>query len=343
MIKTKLRKTYNILIRLAIIVLTLIFIYDQIFYRKDLQSILDYFPEVSGTRGFTFFLVIVLLLVPLNQFFEIIKWKFLIDKLEKVSLWTATKAVLTGISVSMFMPNRVGDYLGRVFVLQKADRLQAILSTIIGSLAQFLTTMIFGLIAILFFYPYYWDMGEQLNIWLYSGLVIVVIALLAAMVFAYLNFASFSDIIRRITGRGYRRIKKYAEVFSWYSSRDLLRVLLLSMLRYLVFSLQFYLLLMAFQVNLPYLNALILIGLVYLLMTVIPTIALTELGVRGSVSIFVFGLYLEPMGVWSDQAVLGIVSASSILWLINLAFPALLGIIFVYSLKFFRMFNGNGN
>jgi len=29
------------------------------------------------------------------------------------------------------------------------------------------------------------------------------------------------------------------------------------------------------------------------------------------------------------------------LWLINLAFPALLGVVFVYSLRFFRKINGN--
>ena len=120
-------------------------------------------------------------------------------------------------------------------------------------------------------------------------------------------------------------------------------MLLLSLLRYLVFSLQFYLLLKAFDLNLPYLKAMMLIGLVYLLVTIIPTIALSELGVRGSVSLFVFAIYLEPLGNWSDQAALAVASASTILWLINLAFPALLGVLFVYSLRFFRKISNNGN
>jgi hypothetical protein len=77
-------------------------------------------------------------------------------------------------------------------------------------------------------------------------------------------------------------------------------------------------------------------------MTVIPTIALSELGVRGSVSIFIFALYLEPIGNWSQNTSLAVFSASGVLWLINLAFPALLGALFVYSLRFFRKINGNG-
>jgi hypothetical protein len=341
--QTKLRKTYNILIRLAIITLTLFYIYDQVVYRKDLDTIIDFLPAVSGSRNFAFLLAIVLILVPLNQWLEIIKWKFLIDKLEKVSYWNATKAVLTGISVSMFMPNRVGDYLGRVFVLKEADRLQAVLATIMGGIAQLITTILFGCSALLIFFPHYYDMSSQLNIWIYLGLILAVMMMLGTIVFAYLNFATFSDIIKRITGRSYARFRKYAIVFSWYSANVLLRVLVLSMMRYMVFSLQFYLLLLAFQVSISYPAAMVLIGLVYLLMTVIPTVALTELGVRGSVSLMIFALYFEPLHRWTHETSLAVVSSTTVLWLLNLAFPALLGIVFVYSLRFFRKINGNGN
>jgi uncharacterized membrane protein YbhN (UPF0104 family) len=282
------------------------------------------------------------LLLPVNLFLEIAKWKFLIDKLEKVTYWSATKAVLTGISVSMFMPNRVGDYLGRVFVLKEADRLQAVLSTIIGSIAQLITTILFGSVSVLIIFPRYYNLNEQLNIWFYIGIVLAVLIMLFIIVFAYLNFASFSDTIKRISGRSYKRIRKYAKVFSWYSISDLMRVLVISILRYLVFSFQFFLLLRAFGVEIPYFVAIVLIGLVYLFMTVIPTIALTELGVRGSVSLLIFALYFEPLKAWSQQTSLAVVSSTTLLWLINLAFPALLGIIFVYSLRFFRKINGNG-
>jgi hypothetical protein len=78
-------------------------------------------------------------------------------------------------------------------------------------------------------------------------------------------------------------------------------------------------------------------------MAVIPTIALTEIGVRGTVSLFIFGLYLSPEDIWSEQVKLGIASASTMLWIFNLALPAILGTLFVYSLRFFRKMNGNGS
>lgn len=334
--KTKIRKTANILIRAAIVILTLAFIYNQIFYRKDYQEIVDYFPIVAGGENFYFILSIVLLLIPVNIFLEIWKWKYLIKKLEKVSYWNATKAILTGYSVSMFLPNRVGEYFGRIYVLKKAGRIRAILVTVLGSMAQLLTTLLFGGVALALILPTYADLSEQINRWLYSGFLFLVVIFIFASVFAYLNFSSFSEIIRRISGHKLARINKFTVVFSWYSSKNLAIVLGVSILRYLIFSLQFFLLLQMFFVPIDYFNGIAIISVVYLLMTIIPTIALTELGVRGSVSLFVFGLYFETLNVWSEQIGLGVISASSVLWLLNLAFPALLGTFFVYSLRFFR-------
>ena len=339
----KLSKTYNILLRVGIVVLTLFFLYDQVFYRKDFQSIIDYFPQVSSGKYFYFIIILVALLIPINLILEVVKWKLLISKLESVSFWNATKAILTGISVSMFLPNRVGDYLGRVFVLKKADRLQAVLATVLGSMAQLLTTVLFGFIASLFFFPHYADMSDTLNIWFYTGLILLVVILSFTFVFAFLNFSAFSDIIKRVSGRTYNKISKYAQVFSWYSPVFLIKILAISIFRYLIFSFQFWLLLQAFQVSVSYPVAMVLIALVYLLMSVIPTVALTEIGVRGSVSLFVFGLYLKPAGMWTENMGLGIASASTMLWVFNLAFPALLGTLFVYSLRFFRKNNSNGS
>lgn len=337
MMKTKVSKSLNILIRATIILLTLFFLYDQLFNRRDYRSLFDFLPQFVHDPDFLFLFLLVIILVPVNLFLEIWKWRYLIGKLENVSYWNATKAVLTGISVSMFMPNRVGEYLGRIYVLKTAGRIRAILITFLGSMAQLLTTLLFGLVALLFFLPgHFLDLTVRFNFWLFSGLIFAVGFLIFIMIFAYLNFSFFSEIIKRISGRMYSKIKKFSEVFSWYSIHNLLIVLLISILRYFVFSMQFFILLHIFHVPLNYFNAIILISLVYFLMTIIPTIAITELGVRGSVAIYIFSLYFEPLNLWTDQLSIGVFSASTILWFFNLGMPALLGIFFVYSLRFFR-------
>jgi len=121
----------------------------------------------------------------------------------------------------------------------------------------------------------------------------------------------------------------------------LLKVFLLSIFRYGVFSFQFFLLLWFFGINVNYFVAMMLIAAIYLFMTIIPTIALTEIGVRGSISLYVFQHHFETVGFWSPEIAIGVVTASSILWLFNIIFPAIIGLIFVFSLKFFRKSNGN--
>ncbi|NQU31646.1 MAG: flippase-like domain-containing protein [Bacteroidetes bacterium] len=337
--KTKLRKTYNIRIRLLVVVITIVFLYDQLFHRKDLSYILYDFNSIASGLWSDLILITVLALLPVNILIESIKWKYLISKIEKVSLWNSIKGVFAGISVSMIMPNRVGDYLGRVFILQKADRIQAVLSTILGSFAQLLTTLILGLIASIFYFPEYFDIGFGLNFWMYVGFIMVTLTAATTMVLAYLNFSVFSIIIQRISGKYYNKIEKYAEVFSWYNQRELFNVLVLSILRYVVFSFQFFLLLRVFNVGIDYLEAIMLIAIIYFLMTIIPTIALTEIGVRGSVSLYVFQHHFEALGLWSPELAVSVVSASSLLWLFNLVIPAVVGALFVFSLKFFRKNN----
>jgi hypothetical protein len=78
--------------------------------------------------------------------------------------------------------------------------------------------------------------------------------------------------------------------------------------------------------------------MIYLALAVIPTFALSELGVRGSVSLFLIGGYLlssrgAPV---SENESLAIILAAGLLWMINLAIPAILGVPYIFSLRFFR-------
>jgi len=111
----------------------------------------------------------------------------------------------------------------------------------------------------------------------------------------------------------------------------LFKVLLLSLLRYVVFSTQFYLLLRAFALQIPYPTAFMLISVIYLVVTAIPTVALVDLGIRGSVSVYFLGLYFH-----NGQAAFLILSASTLIWIVNLALPALAGILFIYRFTLLR-------
>ena len=142
--KTNVRKTYNFLIRLFIILATYGFIYQQLFHKRDIKSVYQAFVDSFNSSWFINVIIVTALLMLLNWGIEALKWSLLIRKIEKVSFIRSFKAVLTGVAVSSFTPNRVGDYFGRVFILKKAARIEGVFITILGSMSQLLVTFLAG-------------------------------------------------------------------------------------------------------------------------------------------------------------------------------------------------------
>jgi hypothetical protein len=77
------------------------------------------------------------------------------------------------------------------------------------------------------------------------------------------------------------------------------------------------------------------ISLTYLLMMIVPFITITEIAVRGSVSILVFEKWMIMNEINPSFGVM-VFSASSLLWIFNIAIPALIGLFLTNHLKFFR-------
>lgn len=342
--KAKLRKTYNFILRALIVVATFAFIYREISIKHDdLSGITAKFSDQFSSPYFILGILLILLLMFINWGIESRKWQFLIRKIESVSYPKAYKATLTGVAVSSFTPNRIGDYLGRVFILEKGNRIQGILITIIGSVAQFLTTFIAGTLSVavmVFIYrepiSHYMGMSLKSFYFAYASIGLLTLLIYFYSILLFLNVSVVHDFAEKILGRKSRRLQRYLGVYDLYKKRELLRVLYYSFWRFLVFSFQFYILLLVFGVDLSFIQGIMLISIVFLVVTIIPTFAITELGIRGSISLYIFSLYFsqqEGTGISTD---IGVVSASSVLWLINLAIPALLGAMFAFNLKFFR-------
>ncbi len=336
MFSAKVTKIANIGLRLLIVVVTLWYLIDQLFAGKKLTILNDFLLSWQNSGQGQLLSIIAVALMPLNLFLETLKWRLLVSKLERVKINKAFTAVLSGISVSMFMPNRVGDYLGRVFILEKGSHIKGVLVTMIGSMAQLLVTLIAGGIALLFFLPEAHFINDQFSGWLFTAVVSLVFVLLLAGVLLYFNINLLYVITKKLFPVKSPKLLPYVEVFNYYGRRQLAYVLGFSALRYLVFSLQFVLFLWAFGVQISYSEALMLVALSYLLITLIPTIALSELGVRGSVSIYLFSAWFAAQQIAFESLSSSVFLASTAVWVVNIALPALLGVFFVYRLKFFR-------
>jgi uncharacterized membrane protein YbhN (UPF0104 family) len=341
--KTNVRKTYNFLIRLLIILATYGFIYQQLFHKRDLKSVYHAFVDSFSNAWFINVLIFVVILMIVNWGIEAFKWSLLIRKIEKVEWIRSFLAVLTGVAVSSFTPNRVGDYFGRVFILKKAARIEGVFITILGSMSQLLVTFLAGTSCIfLLFIGHHETLLDFFNIpshlytWFLWGGGILILGLNVLFILLFLNISLLSTLAAKLKGRTLEKLTSYIQVLSAYTTRELLIIIFLSALRFIVFSTQMFLLLRAFSVDIPFLNGMIIIGVIFFAITLIPTVAIAELGIRGSVSLFLVGVYFgQPLDMPAEMA-MGIVAASTSLWLINLAIPALVGAIFAFNLKFFR-------
>tara|TARA_B100001758_G_C18410470_1_gene615270 strand:+ start:913 stop:1890 length:978 start_codon:yes stop_codon:yes gene_type:complete len=323
----KREKTIGFLLKIGIVFLAIFFLYQQLISKSTLQEfdVNHIFWQLTNN---SIGILLVVCMMFLNWFLEALKWRFLISKIEKISIKRSIRAIFSGITVSAFTPNRVGEYGGRIFCLEKADRIQAVLITVIGSMAQLVTTIVFGLVGILLLPNLMPDFDAFLSkiMFAYPVMLFIIILLNVLLVTLFLNASVFSSVLSKI--KILKKFTKYNQVFACYNSSELLEVLLYSVARYIVFTAQFFILLQIFDVDILYVNAIILTATMLFVISIIPTIAITEIGVRGSLALFFFGLL-------STNSV-GILSATFVMWVINLLLPALIGTFFIFTLKFFR-------
>lgn len=327
---------YNILLRILLIGATYGFIYKKLFVDNDFPHLMRILEDLLRKPNVQPLLWTVAGMMILNWGIESLKWRYLIRKIENISFLKAFGAILTGSSISFFTPNRVGEFFGRIFILDKASHVEGILITILGSLSQLLITILTGTIALLVIHPQVIPKIPGHPDLLYYSITAIIIILDLLFLIIYFNISLLAGLKKKLAGTRFRRFAKFFRVFECYSQKNLLYVVTLSFIRYLVFSLQYWILLRVFSLPVPLYDGLIIISIVFLIITVFPTIAFTELGIRDSVALYFFGIYFTQTGTMSDEYTVGVLSATTFLWLLNLAVPALAGTIFVYRLKFFR-------
>ncbi len=306
------KKTNFRILKVLIILSTYSFVIYKIYNSvESSQFILDNFSLSIAKSGI---LIIVLLLMIVNWVFEAVKWKILVKDIKRINLKYSLRSVLAGISIGIFTPNRIGEFAGRPYFTDSSKMVSGVFASIVGSLSQSFITITVGVFAI---NAYLIDTENKLFISKYYIYLILTLSILLIILIAYAFFKpSFLIKLKNKFGL-LKKKEKELHFLKFYKFKDLRNILTFSFFRYTIFFTQFYLLLIFFNIEISVFHALIAIGLIYLFLFIIPGFALSEIGVRGSLAIFFLGLYS------SDYP--AILSASILLWIVNLAFPAILG------------------
>lgn len=303
-------------------------IYQQVQHHQDLDQSWELIKQTMVQKGWLFFALVFVLMI-LNWGLEAKKWQLLASKVQPISYWSAYRAILSGQAFALNTINRSGDFLGRILYLEEGNRLRAVGLSLIGSMSQVLVTFSIGFISLTVLRFTLLDNQSLLPglsvFWLDALLIGLVPGILLFGVL-YFNVALFIKWMEQIPF--IRKYQFFIEKMETMHYKDLTRILLLSLLRYVVFVVQYMVLLKLFGVAASWQILLCLVSVLFMLMAMIPTIALAELGIRGKLSLELFGL------VTTQQ--LSILAASAGIWMVNLIVPAMLGTIFLLGLRLFK-------
>ena len=296
-----------LLVKLLIVGGAFYFIYDQLANndKLDWQKFITLFRKNQSVLGIGF----ILLLSVLNRYFEILKWQNLAKVIHEISVLEATKQVLAALTAGIFTPNGVGEYAGKALFYPKSEAKKVVFLNLICNGIQMVLTIIFGIFGLMYFNANYNVITTKTVAILFGGFVMVLIVLFS---------------LKKIKIKGYS-IEKLVHKINEIPKSVHRKNILFGILRYLVFSHQYYFLFLAFDVDLPYFILMATIASVYFLASSLPTFQFLDFAVKGSVAIYFFGI----LGVneWI------VVFISTLMWFLNVVLPVVLGSYFVLNFK----------
>ena len=272
------------------------------------------------TKGNISLLIFAIVLIPLNYGLEAKKWQILLSPLQMVGFLNSFRSILAGITISIFTPNRTGEVIGKVVYLDLHEKLKAALLNFSGSMAQMICTSLAGLWGTIIYLRYY----SFKDIDLPAIEVIYGIAMVCTLL-AFLIYFNQQKFFTWISNKKWaKKIHINFTNHQQFKSSLQVKVLALSILRYLVFSSQLVLLLIFCGIQAATVQLFLLCTVFFLVMWFLPSFALTELGVRGSVAVMLFQNVSDNIS--------GALLAVVLLWMINVALPALIGCVYVFNL-----------
>lgn len=314
------KKTINTVIKISILVLAAVFIFQKLNNNKNLSSFERLISKLSTEKIYSI-LIIVFVLMLLNWFLEALKWKFLVKPIQRISIFKAIESVFCGLTLAVFTPNRIGEYGGRIFFLSPRRRVLGVVAMGIGAVGQMVVTNILGSIAIL------WFIGRYVGVdfWLYYGVMILVVCYCLFFLLLYFNISFLLAILNAI--KFLKPFQKFFKILSRYKYSELIVVFGYSLFRFAVFTSQYCLIISMLIPSIPLFQMVMMIFILFFIQSALPSLDLLDVGVRTLTATYFFSF------ITTNEV--AIMAATASIWLINLIIPAILGAPFVFKLNFF--------
>lgn len=256
--------------------------------------------------------LVLLVLTFFNWYFEVLKWQTLSSHVRQNSIKSATKESLASFTAAIFTPSRIGEYGAKCLYYARSAWRKVIFLNFMGNMAQLFATYFFGIAGLLFLITTLDLPLPVFNAVMVGGLLI----------FPFVMYWVMKKFKIRLKGYSIQRLEdsfhKVLENIRW-------KTVIYATARFLIFTHQFYFLLLVFKVDISYPLLISAVFSTYILASIIPTMIIFDALIKGGFAVWVFGLLDVPQIV-----VLTIVLT---VWILNFALPGIVGSYFVLKYK----------
>ena len=266
--------------------------------------------------------LLALALVPVNIGLEAYRWGRLVRRLApEVRHRDILRAVVGSYPLGLLTPGRLGDYVGRAVYLRAIPAGASAALTFGERMATLAACLVGGLVALV---PYLHGQEAASPLWT----AVMGIGWVATL--ALVGMILFPGLARTTIGTllPFAPIRRAVGAFAQIPQEESVTLLLLSGVRYVVFSAQFVLLARAVAPMAPWLELCIGVALIFFAKSAIPQVTLGDLGVREGAAVY----FLGNVGMGQAAAL----DASLALFGLNLLLPALVGVPLLLQLRLQR-------
>jgi hypothetical protein len=304
-------------IKIAVGLLSFYFIYDRLQSEFTAEKLIVIQSYLSSPSAYIL-LFCCLIFVPINWGIESYKWQMITAPVEQVSYGTASKSVYAGLCVGNLAPGRATEFLAKILFFTPQHRTTITLLHFANGMFQLAVTILFGGMAVIVFYQ---DKLETSNTKTFlTGLFCIVLL----SVFTFF-ITRFHYIQKWIVKKFERSLGHNAEPYT-FTKNIIFKLFAFSVIRYIVFTFQFVLLIKIFYADAITSQLVAGICIYFLLTTILPMISFIEAAIRSAIALFVFS--------GSNVPEMALVITAILLWVLNVVLPSIVGYIIIVKEKF---------
>ena len=315
------KKLLSYLVKFGILGLAFFFVYRGILNNEGkLKEFKVMVAHVSINAVVTVLILVVLLMIA-NWVLESLKWRYVTKKIAQISVWKAIEAVFCGLTWAVFTPNRIGEYGGRTMFLPSRKRIYGVLMMAVGSFGQIVTTCVLGALS----FGWFLFAFVHPNLWAKPAIVFLILAYVTTVLVLYFNIRWFVYLLNKV--KFLKKYHRFFDIMGNYPLSGLVKIIGFCVARVLVFTLQYCLIINLLIPEIPVYQIIGLMFVFFFIQSAMPSLDILDIGVRSLTADKIFG-YVTNQHI-------AIIVAVSLIYLVNLIIPAILGSVFVFKMKLF--------